>query len=68
MEQHFSVSGMKCGGCVATVQATIEALAGVEAVSVDLAAQSARVRGNVDAQRVIDALRTAGYTAQRRQP
>ncbi len=61
--QTFHVENMKCGGCVAAVKEALEKLPGVEAVEVDLAGAQATVRGDVDAQAVVEALKAAGYPA-----
>lgn len=63
-EMVFTVSKMKCGGCVANAEQAIRGLPGVEAVKVDLAAKSVVVRGNADPQVVIDALTRIGYPAR----
>ncbi|MDN3576730.1 cation transporter [Chitinimonas viridis] len=43
MEQVFKVEGMSCGGCVASVERAVKAVAGVSAVQVRLAEAEATV-------------------------
>jgi len=43
MEQIFKVEGMSCGGCVASVERAVKAVAGVSAVEVRLAEAEATV-------------------------
>jgi len=43
MEQIFKVEGMSCGGCVASVERAVKAVAGVSAVEVRLADAEATV-------------------------
>lgn len=60
----FTVENMKCGGCSSTVQTKLEALTGVEQVTVDLATKTAEVQGSVEPELVIDTLTAAGYPAE----
>lgn len=48
MEKELMIEGMKCGGCVATVQGKFAAIAGVEEVTVDLDGKKATVKMNQD--------------------
>ena len=64
MLQVFNVQNMKCNGCVATVKAAIESLAGVTAVEVDLAGGKATVEGDIDSAAVVQAITGAGYPAE----
>lgn len=59
----YSVSGMTCGHCVASVTEEIQELPGVDAVAVDLDRGTAVVTGNVDPDAVVAAVAEAGYTA-----
>jgi Cu+-exporting ATPase len=61
----LSVGGMNCAGCVANVQRALEQVDGVDWAEVDLAAGRARVRtrGGVEAQRLVEAVNSAGYQA-----
>jgi len=48
MEKELLIEGMKCGGCVATVQDKFAAIAGVQEVTVDLDGKKAIVKMNQD--------------------
>ena len=47
-ETHYSVSGMKCGGCVAKATEVVSKLPGFIETRFDLAGKSAVIKGNVD--------------------
>lgn len=64
IETHYSVSGMKCGGCVAKATEAVSKLPGFVEARFDLAAKSAVVKGGVDPRAVIRALNKAGYPAE----
>lgn len=60
----FTVEGMSCGGCVASVKRVLEALPGVSNVNVTL--QPGRATADYDPARVTaealrEAVRSAGY-------
>lgn len=59
----FTVKGMKCAHCQASVEGAVKAVAGVTAVSVDLAAGTATVSGDFDPAAVIEAVAAAGFRA-----
>ena len=48
MEKELMLEGMKCDGCVATVEEKFSAIAGVEKVTVDLEGKKATVQMNQD--------------------
>ena len=48
MEKELMLEGMKCDGCVATVEEKFSAIAGVEKVTVDLDGKNATVQMNQD--------------------
>ena len=61
----FTVSGMTCQHCVASVTEEVTELAGVQEVDVDLATGRLHVVGEVTAEPVQAAVAEAGsYTAQ----
>ena len=61
----FTVSGMTCQHCVASVTEEVTELAGVREVDVDLASGRLHVVGDVTAEQVQAAVAEAGdYTAQ----
>lgn len=53
------IEGMMCPKCVARVEKALSAIGGIT-VQVDL--QGATITGEADAQTLIDAVQTAGYT------
>ena len=62
----FSLSGMTCTACAARIEKVLAKLPGVDAV-VNFAAEKAHVRiipGLTDADAIIAAIKSAGYTAQ----
>ena len=62
----FSVPGMHCGHCEAAVTKELEAVAGVEAVRVELDAKLVTVRGDdLDDEALVAAIDEAGYDAER---
>ncbi len=64
IETHYSVSGMKCGGCVAKATEAVSKLPGFVEARFDLVGRSAVIKGNMDPQAVIQALNGAGYPAK----
>ena len=63
--QDFTVSGMTCQHCVASVTEEVTELPGVREVDVDLATGRLHVVGEVTAEQVQAAVAEAGsYTAQ----
>jgi copper chaperone CopZ len=58
----YTVHGMTCGHCVASVTEEVSAVAGVEDVQVDLASGLVTVTGDADAAQVKDAVQEAGYS------
>jgi copper chaperone len=62
-ETHYSVQGMKCGGCIAKATAALAPLPGYVNAEFDLKAGTAMVRGRVEPQAVVQALTAAGYPA-----
>ena len=61
--QQYNVSGMSCAACVAHVENAVKKLDGIEFVSVNLLTNSMLVEGNVSADKVIEAVEQAGYSA-----
>ena len=59
----FDVKGMTCDNCVKHVTEALEGVPGVTAVKVDLASNSAKVEGNFDDQKIIEAVEEEGYEA-----
>lgn len=59
--QTFRVNGMTCGGCARHVEKAARATPGVTGATVDLAAATVTVTGEVDAQTLAAHLAEAGY-------
>jgi Cu+-exporting ATPase len=63
-EIKLNISGMKCGGCVASVEQALQAQAGVESVEISLENASAVITGQVDAGVLARAVSDAGFPAE----
>ncbi|HEY3327510.1 MAG TPA: heavy metal translocating P-type ATPase [Novimethylophilus sp.] len=61
---HLAVDGLRCAGCVNTVETALRALPGVTAASVNFADRSAMVSGTVEPAALIAAVAKAGYQAR----
>lgn len=59
----FTVTGMTCDNCVHHVTEAIKNVPGVTAVDVSLASKSAKVGGQFDDAKVIEAVEEEGYEA-----
>ena len=57
----YLVTGMTCGHCAASVTEEIDEVPGVESVTVDHAAGTAVVTGDVDDAAIAAAVEEAGY-------
>ena len=64
MGKLFKIKGMSCSHCKANVEKAITAVEGVESVSVDLASGTADVQGDVEAQKIVEAVTAAGYECE----
>ena len=59
----YRVEDMSCGHCEAAVRGTLEQVAGVQAVEIDLGSKQVVVRGDFDDAAVRAAIDDAGYQA-----
>ena len=59
----IKVNGMSCEHCVAAVGKAVRAVPGVTAAVVDLKAGTVTVEGTFDRERVVEAIKAAGYEA-----
>lgn len=59
----FSIEGMTCASCVGSVEKAISSVDGVSSVSVNLATESARVKGNPDPAKIAETVKKTGYQA-----
>jgi copper chaperone CopZ len=57
----YTVTGMTCGHCVASVTEEVTAVAGVTGVTVDLESGALTVTGDASAEDVKAAVEEAGY-------
>lgn len=60
----LQVGGMTCEHCVRAVTKTLQAVPGVDAVSVNLAGGRAEVQGAPDPQALVRAITGEGYEAK----
>ena len=61
--KHFSIGGMSCAGCVASVENALKNVEGVESSSVNFAEHTAEVEGNFSSEVLVQAVVDAGYEA-----
>ena len=62
-ETALTLTGLNCASCVAKVEKALSSVAGVTAVSVNLADRTALVGGTAATQELIDAVEAAGFGA-----
>ncbi|HYD34151.1 MAG TPA: heavy metal translocating P-type ATPase [Methylophilaceae bacterium] len=64
MTQHYlAIDGLRCAGCVSTVEKALAGVPGVTEANVNFAEHTARVEGSVQADALIKAVAAAGYHA-----
>jgi Cation transport ATPase len=63
IETRLSILGMRCAGCVSSIEGALTAVTGVVSVSVNFADHSAIVISHTDPQMLIQAVKDAGYDA-----
>lgn len=66
MKEQFTISGMRCGGCVARVKAAIQAVEGVKSADVSLENATAVVEGDFSTDDIIDAVEDTGFGCKKR--
>jgi copper chaperone CopZ len=59
----FDVRGMTCDNCVQHVTKAVRGVAGVTDVKVDLDGKSAKVEGDFDDRKIVEAIEEEGYEA-----
>lgn len=62
-ETTFYISGLKCGGCIATAKSALENVTGYETSDFDLEAGVMKITGDIDPQAVSAAMSEVGYAA-----
>jgi Cu2+-exporting ATPase len=61
--KQYKISGMSCAACASRVEKAISEVEGVASCSVNLLTASAQVFGDADDERIISAVKKAGYDA-----
>lgn len=61
--QKFNITGMSCAACSARVEKAVKAVDGVSECAVSLLTNSMTVEGDVKAEKIIKAVKKAGYGA-----
>ena len=61
MEKTYLVEAMKCAGCAKTIESLLSQVAGVQAVTTDLASKSVTITGQVDQASLQEALAQTKY-------
>ena len=61
--KQFSIGGMSCAGCVASVEKALKSVEGVESSSVNFAEHTAEAEGEFSSDDLIKAVVAAGYEA-----
>jgi P-type Cu+ transporter len=59
----LSISGMACAGCVTAVEDALKSVEGVNSAIVNLGERTAVVSGNANVQMLLNAVKSAGYSA-----
>lgn len=59
----FNITGMSCAACVARVEKAVNSVDGVNSCSVSLLTNSMGVEGSADVDKIISAVKNAGYGA-----
>ncbi len=63
MAMVIPVAGMSCAHCAATVEKAAKSVPGVTDAAVDLKAGTVKVEVTFDRERVVEAIKAAGYEA-----
>ena len=63
MDTMITVAGMSCEHCAVTVEKAAKSVPGVTEATVHLKAGSVRVEGDFSRDRVVEAIKSAGYEA-----
>jgi Cu+-exporting ATPase len=62
-ELRLSILGMRCAGCIASVEGALISVSGVESVNVNFADHSAIIKGNPDIDALKKSVKAAGFDA-----
>jgi len=61
--KRFSIGGMSCAGCVASVEKALNNVSGVDLATVNFAEHTADIDGSYSIEELIEAVQEAGYEA-----
>lgn len=61
MEQQYVVENIKCGGCVNSIQTTLQKIEAVEKVAVDIENGTIIITGNPNREDILKKLNEMGY-------
>ncbi|VAW94799.1 Lead, cadmium, zinc and mercury transporting ATPase; Copper-translocating P-type ATPase [hydrothermal vent metagenome] len=61
--KRFSIGGMSCAGCVASVEKVLKTVTGVESSAVNFAEHTADIEGDFSVEDLIKSVQDAGYDA-----
>ncbi len=64
MTQRYKIADMSCGGCVATITKTIQALDPKAEVACNLTSKVVNVRTDIESARIAAALADAGFDSE----
>ncbi len=64
MGKIFRIPDMSCRHCAATITATLKNIDGIDEVKIDLDAKTVEVEGDVPDEKIITAIRQAGYSPE----
>jgi copper chaperone len=64
MTQKYKIADMSCGGCVATITKTIQALDPKAEIACNLASKVVNVTTHIDTARITAALADAGFDSE----
>ena len=62
--QQYTVTGMSCAACAARVEKAVSGVEGVTSCSVSLLTNSMGVEGTAEQEKILEAVRNAGYRAE----
>lgn len=65
---HFTLEGVHCASCIPNIESAVKSVPGVQSVSVNFAAKSVCVTGNVAPEDIVQAIKKAGYQANPAKP
>ena len=66
MKNEFIVGDMTCKHCKMTIEKKLNSLEGVTKVSVNIDEKTVGVNGDINAEKIEDAIRDAGYTPEKK--